>query len=64
MSPKQAEILGWNRQIPIRKDWEIVKVDIMKAAVFCKFKTHQKICKILLSTNNIELIENAPNDYF
>jgi ribA/ribD-fused uncharacterized protein len=48
----------------LRSDWEEVKVEIMKGAVLRKFETHQDIRQRLLATGELELVENAPSDYF
>lgn len=61
---KAAAELGRSRQTPIRKDWEEVKVEVMKEAVMRKFLTHEGVRNLLLSTGNESLIENAPGDYF
>jgi ribA/ribD-fused uncharacterized protein len=63
-TPKEAAQLGRDRSVPLRADWESVKDDIMQRAVLRKFKTHQDIREILLSTKDEELVENAPGDYY
>ena len=61
-TPKEAKALGWDRQIPIRPDWDQIKDEVMLAAVRQKFATHEKIRNILLSTGDERLVENAPSD--
>ncbi len=63
-TPKDAAKMGRSRQHPLRFDWEEVKDEIMYQAVFCKFKTHQNIQDILLSTENQLIVENSPMDYY
>jgi len=63
-SPMIAARLGRSRRVPIRDDWEQVKLDIMRAAVRHKFSEHRKIAELLLSTGDAELIEAAPRDAF
>jgi ribA/ribD-fused uncharacterized protein len=63
-TPKDAAKMGRERDRPLRPDWEQVKDDIMRKAVFSKFSTHIDIREILLSTGTEELVENAPNDYY
>lgn len=63
-TPKQAAEMGRDRARPLRADWELVKDDIMRAAVRQKFRTHPDIRQILLNTGNQALIENAPGDYY
>lgn len=63
-TPKIALNLGGNRNFPLRKDWEEVKEDIMRQALYAKFSQNESIKKILLSTEDEELIENSPIDYY
>jgi len=63
-TPKQAAELGRSRKVPIREDWEEVKDSIMYEAVLKKFKTHNKLAEMLLSTGSQDIIENAPGDYY
>jgi len=56
--------MGRDRKRPLRPDWEQVKDDIMRKAVLKKFETHSDIREILLSTNDEEIVENAPQDYY
>ncbi|GAA6615276.1 NADAR family protein [Scytonema sp. NUACC26] len=63
-TPKEAARMGRERKRPLRSDWEQVKDGIMKKAVLCKFQTHADIREILLSTGDVELVENSPIDYY
>jgi ribA/ribD-fused uncharacterized protein len=63
-SPMVAAKLGRDRSKPLRTDWEIVKDNIMRKAVLEKFKTHQDIQQLLLSTGTNEIIEKTQNDYY
>ena len=63
-SPKQAAELGRSRKLPIRSDWEHVKDEIMFKAVMKKFLTHPSLKQLLLDTEDQEIIENAPGDYY
>lgn len=63
-TPKIAAKLGRNRNFPLRKDWEEVKENIMRQALFAKFSQNELIKKVLLSTEGEELIENSPIDYY
>ncbi len=55
LSCKDARLLG--RQIPMRADWESVKVAYMKAIVFDKFQRHADILEKLLATDPAMLVE-------
>lgn len=57
LNPSDAKKLGKSRKLPLRKDWEEVKDDIMYDIVRAKFSQHPKILKTLLETNDLELIE-------
>jgi len=64
LSPKEAATIGRRRDLPLRKDWEDVKDEIMHRAVLKKFQTHEDLKKVLLSTGNQAIVENAPSDYY
>jgi N-glycosidase YbiA len=63
-TPKDAAVLGRKRSLPLRSDWEQVKDEIMHRAVLCKFQIHMDIREILLGTDDLPIVENAPNDYY
>jgi ribA/ribD-fused uncharacterized protein len=63
-TPREAAKMGRDRKLPLRKDWQQVKDDIMRKAVLCKFSTHVDIKEILLSTGDEEIVENSPVDYY
>lgn len=53
-SPGKAKRVG--REVPIRPDWEDVKLDIMEELVRDKFE-HEGLRKELLATGNAKLVE-------
>lgn len=63
-TPKEAAEMGRERSRPLREDWEQVKDDVMRQALYRKFRTHADIQRILLATGDEEIIENAPDDYY
>jgi N-glycosidase YbiA len=63
-SPKEAALMGRDRQYPLRPDWDEVKDKIMYSAVLRKFETHLDIRTVLLGTGDEELIENTTSDYY
>jgi ribA/ribD-fused uncharacterized protein len=63
-TPGKAKQLGRTRSISLRADWEKVKDDIMRDAVMAKFRAHDELKKLLLSTGNEKLVENAPKDSY
>jgi N-glycosidase YbiA len=62
--PKDAKALGMTRQLPLRPDWDDVKDGIMLGAVRTKFRTHEKLARLLLSTGERMIVENAPMDAY
>lgn len=63
-TPMVAAKIGRERMRPLRKNWEEVKDEIMRIAVLQKFKSHEDIRDILLSTGEEEIVENTSNDYY
>ena len=63
-TPKIAANLGRERKRPLRADWEAVKDDVMRVAVLEKFTRHADLRAILLATDDEEIVENAPSDYY
>jgi ribA/ribD-fused uncharacterized protein len=62
-SPMAAKRMG--RKVKLRRDWESVKVGIMRDLVRLKFTSHPELAKQLLATGNSPLIEgNSWNDNF
>ena len=59
---KDAKALGMTRNPPLRPDWEEVKDGVMLCAVRLKFGTHAGLRKLLLSTGDAQIVENAPWD--
>jgi N-glycosidase YbiA len=63
-TPGDAKELGRTTKHRLRADWESVKDSIMSRAVLRKFETHEDIRQRLLDTDNEEIVENAPGDYY
>lgn len=63
-SPMQAARMGRDRKRPIRKDWESVKVSIMREAVLTKFTQYNELKDLLISTGNAKIIEHTTNDAY
>lgn len=62
-SPKEAASLG--RGGELRSDWETVKVECMKWALWNKFTQNRQACSQLLATGDAQLIEASPwDDYW
>lgn len=62
-TPGQAKRLG--RLVALRKDWEKIKVDVMRDVIYHKFSQDYDLCVALDKTNGRELIEgNTWGDKF
>ena len=55
---------GRRKDLPLRKDWNEVKLLVMKRALVAKFKKIDHMKNLLLSTDGIELVEYSKKDYF
>jgi hypothetical protein len=63
-TPSEAASLGRSRKLPLRKNWEKVKDEVMRRAVLAKFTQHDDLRTILLGTGEAELIEHTANDSY
>jgi ribA/ribD-fused uncharacterized protein len=63
-SPMIAARLGRSRKQPLRRDWEAVKVGIMRAAVLAKFTQHDELRALLLSTGERKIVEHTERDSY
>jgi len=59
-----AAIEGRRRDLPLRLDWEAIKNDVMRQAIFAKFTQHPDLKATLLSTGDLTLIEHTENDSY
>lgn len=63
-SPMIAARKGRSRELPLRRDWESVKDDIMREALLAKFTQHPELQKLLLETGDAVLVEHTRNDRY
>lgn len=63
-SPRLAFELSRRPDFPVRADWDVIKVNVMQEAVSAKFHQNPDLLEKLLSTGELEIIENSPIDYF
>ncbi len=63
-TPGDAAAIGRDPNRKIRKDWELVKDNIMIWVLCEKVKQHQVIKEKLLSTGDAIIIEDSPTDYY
>ncbi len=66
LGPRDAFDLSRNPSISRwrRSDWEDVKMDVMRKALFAKFTSHTFLKNKLLETGKRELVERSPRDSF
>jgi len=58
----QAARMGRDRKRKLRRDWESVKVNIMREAILAKFTQHEDLRELLLATGDAKIIEHTTND--
>jgi ribA/ribD-fused uncharacterized protein len=63
-SPREAARIGRDQRLPLRPDWEDVKVHAMRDALRHKFRSHETLVELLLSTGDEEIIERTTDDYY
>lgn len=63
-SPMEAKISGSDRLKPLRQDWESVKEEVMKSAIYAKFTQHPELRSLLLSTDDSLLVEASRSDSY
>jgi len=63
-TPMMAARLGRDRRQKLRADWESVKISVMRKAVEAKFRQHDELAKLLLSTADATIVEHTDTDTF
>lgn len=63
-TPMECATLGRNKKLPLRRDWESVKDDIMRKVVEDKFRQHPELVKQLLATGEARLVERTTDDLY
>lgn len=63
-TPKEAASIGRDRKNKICENWELIKLDVMREAIYAKFTQHNNLKKLLLSTGDEVIVEASPYDYF
>lgn len=63
-SPMIAARMGRDRSLPLRRDWESVKVEVMRKAVQAKFTQHDELRGLLLETGDAKIVEHTENDAY
>lgn len=63
-TPMEARNRGKDKGLPLRTDWEQVKNDVMREAVYAKFSQHKNLLNLLLKTGDAYLVEHTSNDSY
>lgn len=63
-TPLKAKKLGGSRAFPIEKQWNEKRDNVMRTALFSKALQNPEFKNALLETDDAELIEAAPRDYY
>ncbi len=63
-TPRIASEIGRNRKYKLRKNWCLIKNDVMYNAVFYKFFQNEELRKKLLATGNQEIIEETVKESY
>ena len=62
--PFEAAREGRRKDLPMRSDWNEVRLLVMRRALIAKFKKIDHMKNLLLSTGNAEIVEYSDKDYF
>ena len=63
-SPMIAARLGRSRKLPLRKDWDSAKDNVMREALRAKFTQHADLRALLLGTGDAILVEHTEKDNY
>jgi hypothetical protein len=63
-TPMLAATMGRDRRRKLRRDWERVKLAVMREAVEAKFRQHDDLRALLLATGDARLVEHTELDDF
>lgn len=64
VTPMIAAQMGRERIRPLRHDWDAVKDNIMREALYAKFTQHSDLKEKLLETKDATLVEHTGNDSY
>jgi len=63
-SPMKAVSIGRDRNLPLRADWNEVRVEVMRTAIKAKFSQYPELRAKLISTGNLTIVEHTTADTF
>lgn len=63
-SPKEAAEKGRDRKRKLRPNWDSIRDNVMREAVWAKFTQHEELKNLLISTGDSILVEHTKNDAY
>lgn len=63
-TPMIAARMGRDRKQKLRRNWDSIKIDVMRKALYAKFTQYEELKALLLSTEDAKIIEHTENDSF
>ncbi|MGI0119623.1 NADAR family protein [Zooshikella sp. RANM57] len=63
-TPMEAARKGRDRKRKLKKNWESIKDNVMREAVFQKFSQHNQLKALLINTGSAMLVEHTGNDAY
>ena len=63
-TPREAKKLGTSRKVPIKANWDDIRDEVMRSALYQKFSVHTDIRLKLIATGDEELVEDSPWDSY
>ncbi len=60
----KAASFGRRKELPLRQDWDQVKVKVMREALTAKFGQHPELAAVLEATGNALIVEHTENDKY
>lgn len=63
-SAHDAKAIARQHNADVRKDWDDIRVDVMREILRIKIEQHPYVKRKLLETEAREIIENSPHDAF
>lgn len=58
------QVVDQYKDVKIRPDWEEIKLDVMRRALYAKFTQHTDLSELLVSTGSSQIMEDSPRDNY
>lgn len=63
-TPKEASMIGRDRNNHLKSNWETIKLDIMEEGLYNKYMQNKDICQKLLNTGNRKIVEATVKEFY